>query len=929
MSPVTGRIILPMMPDLNQNYVWIGNRDDRPLPSPIIIDLRLEIVDLRRRLSETRFILQAASPDFDSSQALNELIDGILKHESGVVSIALPWIDYLPVELPYQNIWIGNEFNVPEPFPRIFVNNLPTMLSADPTLLLGAYNLYRGSPNPLILGQPEIVKTLHITNMADLTVGHLWLGTTSLDPLNLGANRPVEIIVLPLANMADLPEGKIWRGDPTDRPFPSDDLTSLEEDVLEIEINIDSIFDHLAEIDIHLGDIDIHLGDIDTQLGDINIHLGDIDTHLGDIDTHLGNIDIHLGDIDIELGDIEIHLGDIDIHLGSLDGSIIDLQAQIDANVSSGLDHLADLQLQIDTNVASGLDHLADLQLQIDTGISSGLDHLADLQLQIDTGISSGMDHLATLNAQIDAINLYLSTLTSDITTINATLVTIQSDITTIYASIVDIQNDITTINSTIVTIQTDITNIQTDITTLYGDITTINAAIVLLQSSVGSGNITLSGAVTGTGPMTSPVVTTLQVSLNDVPFPDGDVYLNNFKITQLNTPTNPQDAVTKSYSDGSITTLTAYVNLLASRPLNDLPIPTNVLDFNHQSVINVLTLEMEDAITSVGSIKFGGAISSITNAILFPNTAQVRRIVLWNVNATQNDFQFSGFGTDSSANILYNADIGSGHLFYSALTSSTKTLLASITPTLVSFSVPVSINIGAGTSVPLLFNANVHRSKIALYQTAANNFQFYGFGVLGSTLVYNVDATSASHVFFAGTSSTTAAEVFRIKGTGWASVSGGDGTMYSRVPSAHVRMAGNATTTSVSTNVWIKAAGTTTATADAVQCTTATTNRIVFTGSDLSADCVGMVSANATVAVTNLAATRVAIAIYKNGTTRLEAPVYATTNISAATTSPTALTISPTMVRLAPTDYLELWVLAGNNTVMTVTNMNLSFFAC
>ena len=57
MSPVTGRIVLPMMPDLQQDYIWIGNRNDRPLPSPIIIDLRLEIVDLRRRLSETLKIL--------------------------------------------------------------------------------------------------------------------------------------------------------------------------------------------------------------------------------------------------------------------------------------------------------------------------------------------------------------------------------------------------------------------------------------------------------------------------------------------------------------------------------------------------------------------------------------------------------------------------------------------------------------------------------------------------------------------------------------------------------------------------------------------------------------------------------------------------------------------------------------------------------
>ena len=151
---------------------------------------------------------------------------------------------------------------------------------------------------------------------------------------------------------------------------------------------------------------------------------------------------------------------------------------------------------------------------------------------------------------------------------------------------------------------------------------------------------------------------------------------------------------------------------------------------------------------------------------------------------------------------------------------------------------------------------------------------------------------------------------------------------MYCRLPSVHVRMANNATTTSCTANVWIKAAGTTTATSGAVQFTTATANRIVFTGSDLSAACVGMVSANATLAVTNLAATRIGIAIYKNGTLQVDAPVYATTNTLGSTNQPVSVSISPTMISLSPTDYLEVWVFSSANTTMTVTNMNLSFFA-
>lgn len=449
MSPVTGRIILPMIPDLYHNYVWLGDRNDRPLPSPIIIDLRLEIIDIRRRLSSTRFILQAASPNFDSSQALNELVPGILKHDEGIVSIAFPWVDYVPPILPEKNIWIGNEDDFPEPYERIFLENLPSMLSDNPELLDGAYNLYRGSPDPETLGIPEIVKTLHITNMADLTVGHLWLGTNSIDPLNFGANRPVEIIILPLANMANLPEGKIWVGNSEDRPEPSDALTG-------IQIDIDSIFDHLLEIDIHLGDIDI-------SIGDININIESL----------------------IELvSDISVDFGDIIIRLDGLDGTVLDLQGQIDTNVASGLDHLADLQLQIDTNVASGLDALATINATL-TSILSDITSIFSSLSTITSSIASIVSDIATINTTI-------TTIQTAITTINTTITSILTDITTLFSDIVTINASITSILSSISTINTAITTIQSSITTINASITTINTTLTSLQTQINTINTTI-----------------------------------------------------------------------------------------------------------------------------------------------------------------------------------------------------------------------------------------------------------------------------------------------------------------------------------------------------------------------------------------------------------------------------------------------------
>jgi hypothetical protein len=77
--------------------------------------------------------------------------------------------------------------------------------------------------------------------------------------------------------------------------------------------------------------------------------------------------------------------------------------------------------------------------------------------------------------------------------------------------------------------------------------------------------------------------------------------------------------------------------------------------------------------------------------------------------------------------------------------------------------------NVGIGTSAanaPLQFaNTTVNR-KVVLYDTYNDDNQFYGFGVNNSTLRYQVDAITASHVFYAGTSAGTN-ELMRIKGNG------------------------------------------------------------------------------------------------------------------------------------------------------------------
>lgn len=545
MSRVTGRIVISMFPDLTKNYVWLGNYNDRPLPSPIIIDLRLEIIDLRNRLSRTRFILQAPSPNFDSSQALNALIPGILKHLDGVVSIALPWVDYVPVDLPYMNIWIGDMDSVPQPHPRIFLDNLPSMLSADPALLLGAYNLYRGSPNPLTLGIPEIVKTLHITNMADLTEGHLWLGTNSSNPLNFGANRPVEIIILPLANMANLPYHKIWRGDVTNRPVAVDDLTDLEGRVTIIEEEIAPILE-LPYKNIWIGDISnvpqpfprIQVGNLPTMLSsNADLLLGAYNLYSGNPDpSFLGQPQIVLviniaNMANLTEGSLWLGTNSTDpnnygpnrpvetvilplANMANLPfhkiwrGNISDRPVPVDdlttlegrvtineGDISTLLSDVASILSSISSiisDISSIFSSIATITGEIsviDTtllDLQSQIDVLnttvLDLQSQIDSNVASGLSHLADLQLQIDnAISSGMSHLAD-----------INTAISTINTTLTSLQSQINTINTSITTINSTLTSLQSQINTINTSLSTINTTLTSLQSQINTINTTL-----------------------------------------------------------------------------------------------------------------------------------------------------------------------------------------------------------------------------------------------------------------------------------------------------------------------------------------------------------------------------------------------------------------------------------------------------
>ena len=275
-SPVTGRILA------DPNYVLVGNRNGIAIPSPILIDVRLDLIALRKRyntLVKGDIIIGHPNNELPNAQVLFNLGEGYLYTTEGILTTTpLIPIGDLP-DLEYKHIWIGDITNRPVPQQRVTLDNLPTFLSANPLNNLGLYNLYTGQfsvTSPTQIGQPSITQRIDMSNMPHLSKGKMWIGkinyippVITIDgippyvhvvgslnwsapgippgdgdavPTEIGLN-PGEIFIgdpanpgqvtvsniLPATLLPDLPMGNIWIGNNTNRPqpFPYIDITNL------------------------------------------------------------------------------------------------------------------------------------------------------------------------------------------------------------------------------------------------------------------------------------------------------------------------------------------------------------------------------------------------------------------------------------------------------------------------------------------------------------------------------------------------------------------------------------------------------------------------------------------------------------------------------------------------------------------------------
>ena len=133
-SPVSGKMVGTSLPSLPEKDIFIGNRFQEAVSSPIIKDIKIDLSALRGNIAKIEtaplkatYILQTENEKLPKAQALNQLQAGLLKQNKGVIVKAISGEDYMAPSLEAGQVWVGGPNNKPQGVPQILETNLPPL----------------------------------------------------------------------------------------------------------------------------------------------------------------------------------------------------------------------------------------------------------------------------------------------------------------------------------------------------------------------------------------------------------------------------------------------------------------------------------------------------------------------------------------------------------------------------------------------------------------------------------------------------------------------------------------------------------------------------------------------------------------------------------------------------------------------------------
>jgi len=339
MSPLTGKLrAVFQLPSLgSQYYIIIGDPQGNPIASPALIDVKLDIVELRTLLDNLRtlkFIIQQANFIAPNAQALDELVNGFLYNNDGVLSIEVPGGG--TIALPYGQIFVGDIANL-----------------AQPTQLLNKELLIGNASN-----RAEPITVLYLDNMANLSNTKIWRGNGSNRPAESDALTNVEgslsTVITDLANLANIVNtisntvnalsstvDAIETGIASVGGFAA--ILLLQAQVLGLIGAVASLSSRMSTAE---GDIDVlqsQIVTINSQLTTINGQITDIFNDLDSIHTEIDSINAQIAEIIDDINNLSATF------VGDVQGSGL-ISAPINLELMLTLDEIKKAEDTVDLN---------------------------------------------------------------------------------------------------------------------------------------------------------------------------------------------------------------------------------------------------------------------------------------------------------------------------------------------------------------------------------------------------------------------------------------------------------------------------------------------------------------------------------------------------------------------------------------------------
>lgn len=324
-SPMSGRINNQGVQALTTDYIFLGDNNGFVIESPILIDVRLELIRIRNILGTTSFLLKEATAGFDNSQALDEVSNGLIMNENGII---------VPAFLTENNFWVGSSENRPVEtstipggaisllYNNVFVGNISNLATAQPTInfdnlpALTNKKIWRGNifnrpveSDDLTNTENSLSTTIeNLSNLANIvsaisnTVDALGTAVNTIEQglTSIGGFAAILFLqgeVLGLIGAV----GSLSSRMSTAEGHINDILAALPNiynDLTNIHNDLTSIHNQLTNIENNIDDIEADIVTINSQITEINNDIDDINNDIADINTRIDNLSAtFIGDV--------------------------------------------------------------------------------------------------------------------------------------------------------------------------------------------------------------------------------------------------------------------------------------------------------------------------------------------------------------------------------------------------------------------------------------------------------------------------------------------------------------------------------------------------------------------------------------------------------------------------------------------------------